>query len=236
MVPHALCPSAYECYRCEVDQRAEDTLGTHPAFVAHPAKQTEPVSVSGYAVMPDRYYHSGHVWAEKIGDGYLRLGLDDFARRLVGPVDEIELLIEGGAEVTKGEKLWQLKLANKKSVTMHSPVSGTILSINADILLDPTLLQKDPYTRGWICIVRPADTEQELTPLRFKNPSVPLYLRQAPDPVNLWVNDEADKLRQMLVERGADIPADAPIRVNLPEVLLEPEWRIITQAFFGGKE
>ena len=235
MVPHAVCPSAFECYRCEVDQRAEDTMGTHPAFVARPAKETKPTEVDGFSVMPERYYHSGHAWVEKVG-GHLRLGLDDFARRLIGPVEDLGLLKEQGAEVKAGEAIWQLTLATNKKVTMRSPVSGTVVANNEDVLLDPALLQKDPYGRGWLCLVRPSVEEQELAELRFKDPAVPYYLRQAADPVNEWVSDEAAKLHRILMEQGADIPADGQIQVNLPEVIPEAEWQKLTQAFFGTQQ
>jgi len=232
MIPYALCPSAFECYRCEVDQRAEDTLGTHPAFVARPARETRSSVVDGYAVMPQRYYHSGHVWVEKVG-GHLRLGLDDFARRLVGPVENIGLIREKGAEVKVGDPIWQLTLATGKQVTMRSPISGAVVAINDDVLLDPALIQRDPYGRGWLCLVRPTQV-QELTDLRFKDSVVPYYLRQAPDPVNEWVSDEAAKLHRILLEQGADIPADGQIRVNLPEVIPDAQWQGLTQAFFGA--
>lgn len=236
MIPHALCPSAFECYRCEVDQRAEDTLGTHPVFIARPAKETLPVEVNGYAVMPERYYHTGHAWVESVG-GHLRLGVDDFARRLVGPA-EVLLLKEKGAEVKAGEAIWQLKPAQNKPVTMVSPVSGTIIAVNEDLLLDPALLGKDPYIRGWVCLVRPAEAaaEQDLAALRFKDPTVPHYLRQAADPVEEWVYDEAAKLNRILMEQGADIPPDGQIRVNLPEVIPEAEWQSLTQTFFGTQQ
>jgi glycine cleavage system H lipoate-binding protein/formate hydrogenlyase subunit 6/NADH:ubiquinone oxidoreductase subunit I/ferredoxin len=234
MIPYAECPSAFECYHCEVDQRMEDTLGTHPAFVARPAKQTDPVEVNGVEVMPERYYHANHTWVEEVG-GYLRLGLDDFARGVAGPIKDVALLKERGAEVKAGEPIWRLSLATEKTVTMLSPVSGTVATVNEDILLDPSLLRKDPYGRGWVCLVRSANAEQELATLRFKDPAVPFYLRAATDPVDAWVNEESVRLRKMLQEQGADIPADGRIRVNLAEVIPDAEWQKLTQAFFGAQ-
>jgi glycine cleavage system H lipoate-binding protein/NAD-dependent dihydropyrimidine dehydrogenase PreA subunit/ferredoxin len=233
MIPYALCPSALQCYACEVDQRMEDTTGTHPAFIARPAKQTDPDLVEGFSVMPERYYHPAHAWVERIGS-LLRVGGDDFARGISGPVVDVELLAERGGEVKAGDGLWRLTLADKKNITMPSPISGKIVAINEDILLDPTLLHKDPYGRGWVCLVQPADAE-ELTGLRFKDPKVPYYLRQAPDPVNVWVGEEAVRLRRLLEEQGADINPAEPIRVNLAEVIPADKWQTLTQAFFGAR-
>jgi bidirectional [NiFe] hydrogenase diaphorase subunit len=220
MVPYALCPSAYECFHCEVDQRVEETLGTHPAFVARPAKETAPVEASGFSVMPERYYTAGHAWVEKVG-GFLRMGVDDFGQRLVGPVEDVELLKQQGEDVAADEPLWRLKAGNK-NVTMRSPVSGKVVLVNEDVSLDPALLRKAPYTRGWICMVRPAALEADLAALRFKDPARPFYLRQEPDPVVEWVNEEAQKLRGML---GPEVPKD----------ISEADWRKVTQTFFGAQ-
>ncbi len=220
LIPYAICPASFDCATCEVDQRLEDALGTHPAFVAHPAKQTDPVDVGGYAVMPDRYYHGGHVWVEKVGH-HLRLGLDDFAQKLVGPIDNVVPLQQSGAEIKAGDDLWRLELGGGKSVTMPSPVSGTLLAVNEDIAHDPTLLRKAPYTRGWICLLRPTQAEQELGELRFKDPSVPYYRREEPDPVHQWLDEDAQKLSGMLGEnRGAAAMSDT-------------DWQTVTQTFLG---
>lgn len=232
MIPYGLCPSALECHRCEVDQRMEDTLGTHAAFVARPAKQKDPVDVGSFAVMPDRYYHDGHVWAEAIG-GHVRLGVDDFARTLIGPVEDLRLLKDSGSDIAAGEGLCELTLSNNRTVTVVSPVSGTISSLNEDVVLDPTLLWKAPYTRGWICLVLPSALEEDLAALRFKDPLVPHYLRGAPDPVCEWVKDEADKLGGMLANQGPDVYAEGQLQKSLPEVISEAEWQTMTQAFFG---
>jgi len=235
VIPYAICPASYDCAHCEVDQRMEDTLGDHPAFYARLAKQTEPIGVRGYSVMPDRYYHSGHAWVERVG-GYLRLGVDDFAQKLAGPADDLELLKERGAEVKAGESLWRLKLDNHRSVTMLSPVSGTLLSINEDVLLDPTLLRKAPYDRGWICLIRPSAVEEDLAALRFKEASVPLFRASEPDPVSEWVNGEVEKLRQMLADQGAEVPAEGAVGVNLAAVIPDAGWQTMTQTFFGTQQ
>jgi glycine cleavage system H lipoate-binding protein/NAD-dependent dihydropyrimidine dehydrogenase PreA subunit/ferredoxin len=234
LVPYAICPSAFDCAHCEVDQRAEETTGTHPAFIAQPAKQTRPTEVGGFSLMPERYYHQGHTWVEDIS-GYLRLGVDDFGQRLIGAVAAIEVLAERGAEVRAGAAIWRLRLASGREITMAAPVTGTMIAINQDLLLDPSLLRKAPYSRGWVCLVKPSQPEAELAALRFKSPSVPYYLRQEPDPVTAWLGGEADRLRRMLAERGASVPTESLGRAGLWEVIPGSEWRAITQAFFGAQ-
>jgi len=222
LIPYAICPASYDCATCEVDQRMEDTLDTHPAFVAHPARDTEPVETSGYSVMPDVYYDPGHVWVKRVG-GHLRLGLDDFTQSVLGPIDELQLLKDEGAEIKAGESIWRAMLMSGKSVTMTSPVSGVIVSINEDIALDPTLLHKAPYTRGWICLIRPSNVEDELATLRFKDPAVPFFRRDVPDPVIVWVDEEAKRLAGIVKDQGA-------------EDLSKGDWKVMTQTFFGANK
>ncbi len=233
MVPYAVCPNAFECRRCEVDQRMEDTFGTHPAFVARPARRTDPVDVHGCAIKPERYYHAGHVWIEKI-DGHARLGIDDFARRLVGEVLDVALPRSRGAAVRVGDILWQLELEGRKFTRMVAPLSGTIVSVNEDVLSDPTLLDKDPYDRGWICSVRPSAFESETAALRFRESAIPYFRVLQPDPVDEWVSGEVDRLHQTLAGRAGDVLTDGGLpRVGLPAVLTDAEWRAVTRAFFG---
>lgn len=215
VVPYAICPSAYQCYQCEVDQQVEDTTGTHGSFMAHPGPFHDPVDVGGYAVMPNRYYHAGHTWAEPVG-GHLRLGVDDFAASLIGKADEVVLLKEKGADVAAGEGLWRLVLGDGKSVTVRSPVSGTVVVINEDVLLDPTLVSKSPYARGWVCLVRPSAADEELAKLRFKRAAVPAYLRTDADAVSQWMSADAEKLSRMQDE--------------------EAEWQALSEAFLGAQQ
>jgi glycine cleavage system H lipoate-binding protein len=60
------------------------------ALAAPPPEQPEgfhlePVWVSGYQVPDGLHFHRGHVWARAVGPDTAVVGIDDFARRLIGP-------------------------------------------------------------------------------------------------------------------------------------------------------
>jgi glycine cleavage system H lipoate-binding protein len=55
----------------------------------------EPVWVGGYQLPEDRLYHLGHMWVRPLGGDTAVVGMDDFARRLVGPAKSIALPVEG---------------------------------------------------------------------------------------------------------------------------------------------
>jgi len=113
------------------------------------------------------YYHPGHTWAIPEDGGVFRVGLDDFARKLVGPPDAVRLP-EPGTTLEQGERAWSLD-AGGRSVALLSPVQGRVIEVNPEVLGDPALVSDDPYGRGWLLKVkaaRPHTTLRNLLPWR----------------------------------------------------------------------
>jgi glycine cleavage system H lipoate-binding protein len=94
------------------------------------------------------YYHRGHSWAIPESDNVVRVGIDDFAQKLVGRIDAITCP-QVGSEVTQGKKGWTL-LVDSKSIDMLSPVDGTVLDINERLLSSPEGISSDPYAQSWL--------------------------------------------------------------------------------------
>src|SRR6516225_1709084 len=55
------------------------------------AQRRLPTIVSGFALPENRRYHQGHTWALQESPTLARVGIDDFAARLAGKIDEIIL-------------------------------------------------------------------------------------------------------------------------------------------------
>ncbi|MBU2055852.1 MAG: glycine cleavage system protein H [Proteobacteria bacterium] len=98
------------------------------------------------------YFHQGHSWAKPEGDNVVRVGIDDFAQKLVGKIDAIKLP-QVGSQVSQGEKAWSLQVGSK-SIDMLSPVDGKILDINESLLNSPESIGKDPYGQSWLMKVQ----------------------------------------------------------------------------------
>ena len=98
------------------------------------------------------YYHQGHSWAMPESNNVVRVGMDDFAQKLVGKIDAVQLP-QVGSRVTQGEKGWSL-LAGTKSIDMLSPVDGKIIVINERLLNSPESIGQDPYGESWLFQVR----------------------------------------------------------------------------------
>jgi len=98
------------------------------------------------------YFHQGHSWAAPEGGEVVRVGMDDFAQKLLGKIDAIKFP-KVGSQITQGEKAWSL-LVGSKSIDMLSPVDGKILAINENLLSSPESISKDPYGQSWLMTVQ----------------------------------------------------------------------------------
>ncbi len=106
------------------------------------------------------YYHQGHSWAIPESGNVVRVGMDDFAQKLVGTIDAITCP-QVGSEVTQGKKGWTL-LVDSKSIDMPSPVDGKIVDINEGLLSSPERISKDPYGESWLMKVEASNLSANL--------------------------------------------------------------------------
>lgn len=119
------------------------------------AMPTEPVWVAGFQVPDGLHYHRGHTWARTDDDGNVTIGIDDFARRLLGSARDVKLpalgtwLVQGepGPTVT----------VDARSAAILAPVEGEVLARNLELKARPQLATDDPYGRGWLLRVRPTN-------------------------------------------------------------------------------
>jgi len=106
-----------------------------------------------YFRVPDGYlFHQGHTWFRKEGREVVTVGMDDFAQRFLGRIDEVNLP-HAGARVSQGEKGWTLTV-DSRIVPMISPVDGEVVAVNAAALRNPKVVNEDPYERGWLMKVK----------------------------------------------------------------------------------
>lgn len=98
------------------------------------------------------YYHQGHSWARPEDGNIVKVGADDFAQKLLGTPDGIELPAVG-SKVRQGEVAWRMRIGDKV-VEMLSPVTGEVVSFNTKVLVDPSLLNREPYGDGWLLKVK----------------------------------------------------------------------------------
>ena len=107
----------------------------------------------------DLCYKREHIWVRVQGSRGT-IGVTDFAQREMGEILFVDLPDEG-AQVEKDDVFGSLE-SSKTVAELHSPLTGEIVSINKDLEEEPSLINDDPYGKGWLVVVEIDDpTELE---------------------------------------------------------------------------
>jgi glycine cleavage system H lipoate-binding protein/ABC-type phosphate transport system substrate-binding protein len=106
------------------------------------------------------YFDKTHTWVFMEKSGTVRTGIDDFIQHVIGRCTRV-ILKNKGEIVHKNEPLISL-IQDGKQITLYSPITGTITEINDDLLSIPSILNKDPFTDGWIYMIDPSNWLREI--------------------------------------------------------------------------
>jgi glycine cleavage system H protein len=107
----------------------------------------------GTRLPTDRRYTRSHYWLLETGVGTWRVGFTKFAIRMLGDVVEyqFETVPEGRIEV--GAKIGWIE-GFKAVSDIFSAAEGVFEGTNPELKDDITLLESDPYGRGWLYAVK----------------------------------------------------------------------------------
>lgn len=135
--------------------------GDAPAALPPPEPvAAEPVWVAGYQLPESLHYHRGHTWVRPIDGQTALVGLDDFARRLLGSARAVQVP-PVGTWLRQGAGAFGLEV-DGRAARLVSPVEGEVVAVNPALREQPTLATDDPYGRGWLCKVRSSDLATSL--------------------------------------------------------------------------
>lgn len=121
-------------------------------FVQNAPAPARSFRFSWFLAPDDVHLHSGHAWARALA-GNVTVGLDDFAHRLIGPIDGLKLP-EVGAYVRQGQPAFTV-MAGDTPIEVLSPVDGHVVAVNEAARAHPRDTVADPYGTGWIMKVEP---------------------------------------------------------------------------------
>jgi len=99
------------------------------------------ITIEEYEFDENLHYFTGgdgHVWLEKLDDGKIKVGFDDFGQKLAGKILFVRTVPPG-------------KARKKGSSLGTQAVKDT-----------PALINDDPYGNGWIAIIEPDNLEEDL--------------------------------------------------------------------------
>ena len=140
--------------------------------IAHVA-EVESVRANEFAIPGGVFIDAGHCWASVSEDGATRVGIDDFAKKLVGKVDEI-VLPNLGMAVKRGQPLFSVRRGNRR-IAFRAPLSGKVVNTNTVLARAPEALDRTPYESHWICIIDTDQLDTELPGLKIGNAALTFY-------------------------------------------------------------
>jgi glycine cleavage system H lipoate-binding protein len=190
-----------------------------PTASQEAASRVVPAMVAGFQVPENVRYHAGHTWALSESRELVRVGIDDFASKLVGRIESIALP-QRGRWVRQGQKIWTI-FRDGKSVDMVSPIEGTVTAINDAVLQNPELARKDPYGDGWLLTVQAPDLK-----INFRNLMGGTLAR-------LWTESSALKLRSRMPMLAGAVAQDGGVAVDdITANMPDEDWATLTKEFF----
>jgi CheY-like chemotaxis protein/glycine cleavage system H lipoate-binding protein len=111
---------------------------------------------------PNQYLRLGCVsWALMEDEGTARIGVSDLFLKAVEGIRELELA-EAGEDLVQGIPCAVATAPDGAQHGIMCPLSGKILEVNEDLRSKPALIEKDPYFKGWLYRILPADPESNL--------------------------------------------------------------------------
>ncbi|MFT4230309.1 MAG: glycine cleavage system protein GcvH [Microbacterium sp.] len=93
-------------------------------------------------------YTADHEWVAANGDGTVTIGVTDYAADKLGDVVYVELPAVGTA-VVAGSVCGEIE-STKSVGEVYAPLSGSVVAVNDSAVDDPSLVNSEPFGRGWL--------------------------------------------------------------------------------------
>ncbi len=106
------------------------------------------------ATPADRVYAESHEW-HKVEGNVVTLGLTQFAVDQLTDVTYVEMR-EAGHSFDAGDPIGEVESV-KTTSDVYPAIAGEIIEVNPAVVADPSLLNSDPYGRGWLVKIKVTD-------------------------------------------------------------------------------
>ena len=136
------------------------------------------------------FVSQNHTWVNIEMNGTARVGLDDFARKIISRIDGVGLP-KLNQEIKKGEQLFSIK-TNSHAINLTSPLSGKITLVNAEHVEHPEWIASKPFELSWMCCLEPSNLAEELQSLKIGADTI------------AWYRKEIDKYSEIVSAREKD--------------------------------
>jgi CheY-like chemotaxis protein len=115
-----------------------------------------------YVPCPPKYYRLGYVtWLSKDFRGSVLIGVTDLFIKTIKTINKIELMLPQ-QEILQGSYCASLITIENLAHSLMAPISGRIIECNTELENNHTLIEKDPYFKGWLYRIIPSDYDYEI--------------------------------------------------------------------------
>jgi len=215
VVPYKLCDAQFDCTNCSFD------------IVMRGGNELIPrrVHSRGGKLCPHRFYHHCHTWAQVEEKAFIRIGIDDFGQNILGPIEKICLPLK---DEKIGKKSIRVKARNF-IIPLLPPVDGYVEEVNDDLINQPQLVNKSPYGKGWLVLIRPTRLVRNLKHLFYGTAAIQWFdveMFRLAALITSELNNRTDEQLGMTLPDGG-LP-DVDILNELPPSIAK---RVVEQCF-----
>ena len=184
--------------------------------------EVEPSWIAGFRLPTLLHYHRGHTWVHWVSPTQAYVGVDDFARRLIGKSSRLTVPAVG-TEVSQGEEAVTVTRGDDRARVL-SPVTGEVIAVNPQLAKDPAIPYRDNYGRGWLYKIK--------SPLLFKE--VPNLLNGTL--ARRWMEDTRDRFQhQLMLATGSVIQDGGTSIEDIASGLDRDAWMELMHEFLTAK-
>jgi CheY-like chemotaxis protein len=184
-------------------------------------KETAEAKTPEFLIPGGVFISDGHCWANIDDKGMVKVGLDDFARKLIGKIDAIEFP-NLGLSIRKGQRLFAVKQDNRR-VTFNSPVSGKVKEINKLLNTDLESIEFSPYENNWVCQIDAEELDSEIPQLKIGKAAVNFYQEDI---------EHLQALKKKIKTGTEEDIANGHLYIGEMEKLDDVSWKRYSEEFF----
>jgi len=208
-----VCTHDYRCSNCDFDQYFHDQYVVHAVV-----RPVDVLDIKGFKIPQGYYLHSGHTWIKVEESSTVRVGIDEFALRLLGPFDRIEAPLVG--KVVEQGKVNINVVRGENRAGLISPVSGVVTAVNSKLREEGSSTGQDPYSEGWVTTIHTKTLRQDLKNLMIHTESAE------------FMEGEVARLFQVIEETAGPLAADGgQLGHNIYGHMPELGWERLVENF-----
>ncbi|MBZ5553049.1 MAG: hypothetical protein LAO21_10035 [Acidobacteriia bacterium] len=133
------------------------------------------------------FFHRGHTWIRFSSPNRARVGLDDFAQRVLGRIEAIQFP-RIGELIRQGDPIFMVRVGDRK-LFLPAPSDGIVTHINTDLAATPGAVHVSPFESGWVCEMKPENVSQNVSELLSGEDAVQ------------WELHELNRLQKFIADR-----------------------------------